>query len=202
MRAKGKKPDGRYYLFANDPRTGVILSVMLEQSQQADANSCPAYLQQRIQSVSKLGIVATDVKSSESNSLALVEYTIPTMEGKSVQQKNIVACAARDGVFVDIHLSKSQFQQSDEALLMDVLNQVQISNPGAPGASHRLAHQPLKTSSNFRPHWEILSAKRYNRRMPNQQNRHRIRSTTVLCASRRDNKVVLAADGRSPWASA
>lgn len=132
MRAKGKKPDGRYYLFANDPRTGVILSVMLEQSQQADANSCPAYLQQRIQSVSKLGIVATDVKSSESNSLALVEYTIPTMEGKSVQQKNIVACAARDGVFVDIHLSKSQFQQSDEALLMDVLNQVQISNPGAP----------------------------------------------------------------------
>jgi hypothetical protein len=132
MRAKGKKPDGRYYLFANDPRTGVILSVMLEQSPQADASSCPAYLQQRVQSVSKLGIVPTDVKSSEANSLAVVEYMIPTMEGKSVQQKNVVACAARDGVYVDIHLSKSQFQQSDEALLIDVLNQVQISNPGAP----------------------------------------------------------------------
>jgi hypothetical protein len=132
MRAKGKKPDGRYYLFANDPRTGVILSVMLEQSQQADAGSCPAYLQQRIQSVSKLGIVATGVQSSESNSLAIVEYLIPAMEGKSVQQKNIVACAARDGVYVDIHLSKSQFQQTDEALLMDVLNQIQISSAGAP----------------------------------------------------------------------
>src|SRR5262249_38069157 len=132
MRAKGKKPDGRYYLFANDPRTGVILSVMLEQSQQAAAGSCPAYLQQRIQSVSKLGIAATDVKSSESNSLSVVEYLIPTMEGKSVQQKNIVACAAREGVYVDIHLSKSQFQHTDEALLMDVLNQVQISGAGAP----------------------------------------------------------------------
>ena len=88
------------------------------------------------------------------------------MEGKSIQQKNIVACAAKDGVYVDIHLSKSQFQQSDEALLMDVLNQVQISSAAAPGASHRFARQPLKTSSNFCPHWEILSAKRYNRRMP------------------------------------
>jgi hypothetical protein len=132
MRAKGKKPDGRYYLFANDPRTGVILSVMLEQSPQADTGSCPAYLQQRIQSVAKLGIVATDVKSSESNSLSLVEYTIPSMEGKAVQQKNVVACAARDGVYVDIHLSKSQFQQTDEALLMDVLNQIQISGANAP----------------------------------------------------------------------
>jgi hypothetical protein len=132
MRAKGRKPDGRYYLFANDPRTGVILSVMLEQSPQADASSCPAYLQQRVQSVSKLGFVAADVKSSEANSLAVVEYMIPAMEGKSVQQKNIVACAARDGVYVDIHLSKSQFQQGDEALLMDVLNQIQISGAAAP----------------------------------------------------------------------
>jgi hypothetical protein len=89
-------------------------------------------LQQRLLAVSKLGIVATDVKSSQANSHALVEYVIPTMEGKSVQQKNIVACAARDGVYVDIHLSKSQFQQSDEALLLDVLNQIQISSAGAP----------------------------------------------------------------------
>jgi hypothetical protein len=35
-------------------------------------------------------------------------------------------------VYVDIHLSKSQFQQTDEALLMDVLNQIQISGANAP----------------------------------------------------------------------
>ena len=41
----------------------------------------------------------------------------------------------------------------------------------------------------------FLSPTRYNRRMPIQENRQRIRSTTVLCV-RKDNKVVLAADGQ------
>ncbi len=41
----------------------------------------------------------------------------------------------------------------------------------------------------------FLSLTRYNRRMPIQENRQRIRSTTVLCV-RKDNKVVLAADGQ------
>ena len=41
----------------------------------------------------------------------------------------------------------------------------------------------------------FLSPTRYNRRMPIQENRQRIRGTTVLCV-RKDNKVVLAADGQ------
>ncbi len=41
----------------------------------------------------------------------------------------------------------------------------------------------------------FLIPRGYNRRMPIQENRQRIRSTTVLCV-RKDNKVVLAADGQ------
>ena len=133
VKGKGRKPDGRYYLFAHDARTNTILSVLLEQAPEGTDNSaCAAHLQERLQSVAKLGVTPTDEKTSEFNSMAVVEYVIPTVDGKAVQQKNVVACAAKEDVYVDIHLSKAQFQAADEAALFDILNHVEITSASAP----------------------------------------------------------------------
>lgn len=133
VKGKGQKPDGRQYLFANNPKTGVILSVMLEQSAKAaEGDPCPDYLQHRLQSVSKLGFAATDAKTSEINSMDVLEYLIPKAQDVPVQQKNIVACMAKDDVYIDVHLSKAHFQPDDEALLVDVLSHIRVGPANAP----------------------------------------------------------------------
>src|SRR5581483_10485572 len=70
VKGKGRKPDGRYYLFAHDARTNVIMSVMLEQAPNgADSSTCGVHLQERMESVGKLGVTPTDEKKSEFNSM-------------------------------------------------------------------------------------------------------------------------------------
>jgi hypothetical protein len=139
VKGKGQKPDGRQYLFANNPKTGVILSVMLEQSQKAaEGDPCSDYLQHRLQSVSKLGFVATDPKTSEVNSMDVLEYVIAKAQGMPVQQKNVFACMAKDDIYVDVHLSKAHFQPADEATLVDILNHVQVAS--ANSSINAMAH--------------------------------------------------------------
>lgn len=133
VKGKGQKPDGREYLFANNPKTGVILSVMLEQSAKAaEGDPCPDYLQHRLQSVSKLGFTATEAKTSEINSMDVLEYVIPKAQDVPMQQKNIVACIAKDDVYIDVHLSKAHFQADDEAMLVDVLSHIHVGPANAP----------------------------------------------------------------------
>lgn len=139
VKGKGQKPDGREYLFANNPKTGVILSVMLEQSAKAaEGDPCPDYLQHRLQSVSKLGFMATETKTSEINSMDVLEYLIPKAQDVPVQQKNVVACMAKDDVYIDVHLSKAHFQPDDEAVLVDVLSHIRVGPANA--AMDALAH--------------------------------------------------------------
>lgn len=122
---EGSQSDGREYLLANNSKTGVIISVTLEQSPGgADIKTCPDFLRKRVGAMSQLGI--TDVKMSEVNSMAVIEYLLPKPEGIPLQQKNLFVCTVRDDVYVDIHLSKTQFKPSDESLFTDILDHVQI----------------------------------------------------------------------------
>jgi hypothetical protein len=125
IESSGRQPDGREYLLANNSKTGIIASVTLEQSPGgADNKTCPDFLRKRVDSMSQLG--PTDVKASEINSMAAIEVLLPKPQGIPLQQKNFFVCAAKDDIYVDIHLSKVQFQPSDEPLFTDVLSHVQI----------------------------------------------------------------------------
>ena len=136
-----KKSDGREYFLAHNSTTDVVLSVTLEQSKGgADSSTCPGYLEKRVQALSQLGV--TNVKESTIGSMAVIEYLIPKPNGIPLRQKNVVACIAKEDIYIDIHLSKANFQPSDESLFTNVLNQVHITNrtgpeasisPGAPG---------------------------------------------------------------------
>jgi len=131
---EGRRPDGREYLLANNSQTGLVLSVTLEDTKQpADGSTCPDYLRKRVDALSQLGV--TDVNASQVNSLAVIEYLLPKAQATPLQQQNVVACTAKENVFIDIHLSKVQFKPSDESLFADVLNRVRIADRVVPSAT-------------------------------------------------------------------
>jgi tetratricopeptide (TPR) repeat protein len=120
-----RKPDGREYLFGKDPATGLLISITLEQSKAgADPASCPAFLQKRMDSLAQLE--PQDVKTSEIQKLPTVEYLLSRVGGVALRQKNMFACTAKSDVFIDIHLSKAQFHESDESLFTDMLSRIRI----------------------------------------------------------------------------
>lgn len=122
-----RKSDGRQYLLATDSTSGVELSVTLEATNApADAATCPAFLKKRVAGLSNLGI--TDVKSSEMNSMPVIEYTILVAGGLPIRQRNLVLCATREDVFIDVHLSKIQFHASDESLFVNLINHLHIQD--------------------------------------------------------------------------
>lgn len=124
VQTQERKADGREYLLARNPGTEIILSVTLEQARGgAGAKTCPGYLQKRVSSLPPQ-LSPVDVHALELGDMAVIEYLVPSAQGISVQQKNVVACLARDDVYADIHLSKVKFQPSDESLFTDILNRV------------------------------------------------------------------------------
>jgi Tetratricopeptide repeat len=138
-----RKPDGREYLFAKDPATGLLISITLEQSKSgADPKSCPAFLQKRMDSLAQLE--PQDVKTSEIQQLPTVEYLLPRVGGVPLRQKNMFACTAKDDVFIDIHISKVQFHDSDESLFTDLLGRIRIDEKAnvVESPAHRTAAPP------------------------------------------------------------
>lgn len=124
------KPDGREYLFAENPRTKVLISVTLEQAKAgADRKTCPDYLRKRMDLMSQFNPM--EIEYSEISHMAVVEYMISKPPGAPLGQKNIVACAAKEDVYADIHLSKVRFQPSDESLFTDVLKQIRFADHAA-----------------------------------------------------------------------
>jgi hypothetical protein len=144
----GPKSDGREYLLASNANTGIILSVTLEESKDgADSKTCPEFLRKRVDGLSQLDV--KDIRSSEINSMAVIEYLLPKLQGIPVRQKNVVLCTTKQDVYIDVHLSKAQFQPSDEPLLLDVLAHLHISDRATLADSGPQGGAAARTSSDY-----------------------------------------------------
>jgi hypothetical protein len=140
-----RQPNGRQYFLANDPATGLIFSATLEKGDgPADSKTCPDYLRNRVKSL-PAGLTATDIRSSEIADIAVIEYLIPVAQNLPVRQKNFVACLTNDDVYVDLHLSKVQFHDSDESVFTDVLKKVRITDV-SPAASTASSPDPASAA--------------------------------------------------------
>jgi hypothetical protein len=67
------------------------------------------------------------VERSARGEVAVIEYLIPEYEGKPLRQKNVFACLARDGVWVELHLSKARFERADRQALERILGTIRVS---------------------------------------------------------------------------
>jgi hypothetical protein len=134
VESQGRKPDGREYLLANNAKSKVVISITLEESPKgADPSTCPGYLHGRAQSLASFG--PTNIKYTEIAHMPVLEYFVPQAQGMPVKQQSFVACTAKDDVFIDIHLSKVQFEASERPVFVEILNAVHFSNQSASGAS-------------------------------------------------------------------
>jgi hypothetical protein len=135
-----RKEDGRQYLRATNRKTGIEVSVTLEQgSGPADESTCPEFLARRVRSL-PAGMKATDVQSSRMSDMSVIEYLLPELQKIPVRQHNLVGCMTKENVYIDIHLSKIQFNPSDEKLFTELLANVKIIE--IPQVSAAAAPQP------------------------------------------------------------
>lgn len=119
------KPDGRRYLMASHPRTGLNVSITLEKvPSQASTKGCVEHLQQ----LQKGPFVTRgqDIKLNTVGKIPTLEYTLREFQGVRLDQKNMYACMAQDNVYADIHLSKVQYTTDDAQLFQSILKTIHL----------------------------------------------------------------------------
>ncbi|MGO9440633.1 MAG: tetratricopeptide repeat protein [Terriglobales bacterium] len=145
-KVNGMQKDGRQYLMATNDKTGMNLSVSLERSSHtADANSCSGFLRKRVESLSGLGL--QDVKYLTVGGMAAAEYLVPEAQGYKLRQNHLVACTAKEDVYVDVHLSKTHFKPEEEPLFTLLMNSVTIADNASATAAASKSSNTRDTSS-------------------------------------------------------
>ncbi len=140
------KADGRRYLMATHPQTGVIVSVTLERGPSAASRQgCVAHLAQL-----KNGpfvVRGHDVTFDTASAIPRLEYTIAETQGVHVEQRNVRTCLAQGNTYADIHLSKVLYKAAEAPLFDRVLSTIQLIDdpaqrnrpaPGSPASSLEL----------------------------------------------------------------
>jgi hypothetical protein len=123
--------DGGVRVFAADEKSRVVASVSLSPAEGPDSASaaCEHYLALR----KDVPYAPSSLKRGPRAGLATVEYLIAEYDGVPVRQKNVFACLSRDGVWMEIHLSKVSYQPEDEALFDRILKTVRVAADGGKG---------------------------------------------------------------------
>ena len=126
------KPDGRRYLMASHPKTGLNVSVTLEKvPTQASAKGC----MEQLQLIQKGPFVTRgqDINLNADGEIPTLEFTLHKIQGVRLDQKNVYACMAQDNVYADIHLSKVQYTTADASLFQSILKTVRLqTSPSEP----------------------------------------------------------------------
>lgn len=119
------KPDGRRYLTASHPKTGLNVAIILEKvPTRASAQGC----REQLQLIQKGPLVThgRDIKLNVAGAIPTLEYTLRKLQGVRLDQKTIYACLAQDNVYADIQLSKMQYTAADAPLFQSILNSVRL----------------------------------------------------------------------------
>jgi len=136
MKRVATMDDGRRYLLAENSETQVIVSLTLEEVQRSSGSSCRDSLEKRAE---KPPFKVRDVKFSEVGQVEVMEYMVPEVQGRPVNQKSLFACEFYDGAYVDLHVSKLNFEPADDGLFSQVLHSMRIES--APKSSMELLEQ-------------------------------------------------------------
>lgn len=125
VQVDGVKPDGRRYFLATNQATSMSLSVTLEKvSGQATEQGCLAHLEDLART--SPAHVRPDTTRFEVQHMPVIEHLIPEARGRHGEQLHLFACASKDDVYTDIHVSKAGFTAGDDSRLREVLNSLAI----------------------------------------------------------------------------
>jgi hypothetical protein len=118
-------PDGQAgRLDASVESKGFMLTIMLATALQAGTSK---ELRELGANALKQSPVEKDgFKLSEYKEFPMLEYLVKEFRGVRLNQKHYNAYIARDGVWIDIHLSKINFSSGDEKRFFEILDSVKI----------------------------------------------------------------------------
>jgi hypothetical protein len=111
---------------ANDPDTGVVVSAFLERNPEfTSKEQCRAHYTAKLL---KGPFVHSDVEQVTRGRMAIWRAMMQELRGVRLSQQNVHAHLFRDGVCVEVHLSKVQYEPNDERLFEAVLRTVRFSD--------------------------------------------------------------------------
>lgn len=114
----------RRMIRVHDTETQVIVSAFLERNPElASKEACRDRYWAKLQ---RSPFPYSDVTMPARGSMALVRATIAEVQGRPVRQQNVHAHLFRDGVCMEIHLSKVRYEPEDERLFEAVLRTVRF----------------------------------------------------------------------------
>lgn len=134
--------EGRRYIGASHPATGMNVAIAMEQVKGlASTGGCITHLRQLKQgpTVSR-GI---DVALSTSRDMPTLEYTLRRYQGIRLDQKSLYACMAHANVYAHIHVSKLQYTDADASLFQRLVRTFRLEK----GASARMRAQRPETGA-------------------------------------------------------
>jgi len=112
-----------YYMFTS--RGGVAVSFNFERIRKCNSSeACRDYLRDRMKSG---GPAKEGWSSSKLGDVFISEYTIPSLEGVPIRQHNLNAHYIVGDVWIDMHLSKTQYSDSDRKLFTDFVRSVSVT---------------------------------------------------------------------------
>jgi hypothetical protein len=116
----------RRMIRAHDPESRVIVSAFLERNPElASKEQCRDLYWAKLQ---KSPNPYSDVTMPARGAMALVRGTVAEARGRQVRWQNVHAHLFRDGVCMEIHLSKTLYEPEDERLFEAVLRTVRFAD--------------------------------------------------------------------------
>ena len=120
------------YLFASNKDTHVIISAFLEKaSRKVTSKECRNFYWS---GTKRTPLKKEQIKMYDFGDMAIVEYMVPTFQGRETNQKNLFAYFARDNYRSYIHLSKIRFVSGEEGLFNQILTSVKLNESYNPTA--------------------------------------------------------------------
>jgi hypothetical protein len=111
-------------LMAYAPDSGILMSAFIEKRPSAGTpQQCRDFYWTTAQ---KSPLSKEKVRLFERWQMACVEYIVPEHIQMKIQQKNINAYMTRENYWIDVHLSKVNFTESDEKLFESILGNIAI----------------------------------------------------------------------------
>jgi hypothetical protein len=126
MKPRANEDGAGLLVLGQEPESGLVASVSVRDAPGAvDGAAC------RERTLERLRAAAPDTKDlvrSDENGVARVRYRLDELRGKQVPQHHAHAFLARDGVCVDVHVSKVDPQPDDDARMSGILGTVRFGD--------------------------------------------------------------------------
>jgi hypothetical protein len=128
------REDGKIQLYAMDRRDHLLISAFL---QKVDFAATPERCRSEWwpKTAKDAPVERLNLREFQEEEMAIVDYIVPRFRGNAIMQRSLHAYLGTKNLCAEVHLSKTQYNPSDEELFRTVLSSVKLL-PESPGENH------------------------------------------------------------------